>query len=95
MVTPTYAMSCAFSADTSWMIESPNMTRIVPSSGMLSPNPRDTHMTALEIAMMGSCKAFSCLRMLRISAELSEEASVAVRAYPCDSSKPKCPMPNP
>ena len=32
-------MSCAFSTATSWMMESSNMTRIVPSSGMLSPNP--------------------------------------------------------
>ena len=56
---------------------------------MPSPNPRDTAMTALAMPVMAPSSAFSCLRMLRISAELSEDTSVAVRTYPRVSSKSK------
>ena len=95
MVTPTSATSYAFSADTSWMIESSNMTRITPSSGMSSSDPRGTHMIALAISETGLRKALSRLRMFLISAELSEETSVAMRIYPWSSSKSKYPMPKP
>ena len=89
MVTPTSAMSCAFSAAVSWMMESSYRTRMQPSSGMPSPNPRDTAMTAFAMPVIASSRTFSCLRMFLMSAELSEDTSVAVRTYPWDSSKSK------
>ena len=48
------------------MIESSNMTRITPSSGMLSPNPRDTHMIAPAISeseSSESCGSYTYLEL--------------------------------
>lgn len=52
------------------------------SAGMLSPNSRAAAKTAREMSRNALSKAFSCLRILRSSAELSLATSVAVFKYP-------------
>ena len=64
MVTPTSAMSYAFSAATSWMMESSNMTFMAPSSGMLSPNARDTPTGGMYLCP-ACCSQEGCLLMAR------------------------------
>ena len=71
------------------MMLSSNMTRMSPSPGMLSPNARDTCITALAMPVKAPCRAFSCLRMFLMSAELSLDTSVAVFTYPRESSMSK------
>ena len=74
----TSAMSCAFSALVSVTIESSYWTVTPPSSGNDTPKPRAHHSRECEIVARDAVSAFSCLRMLRMSALLSEDTSVAV-----------------
>ena len=75
-------MSCFFSAVVSCTIESSKSTPTSPSSGRSSPNVLAQASSARLTPQIAPCMAFSFLRMLRMSAELSLETSVAVFTYP-------------
>lgn len=59
--------------------------RNVPLLGQRHPIAREQAITARDTSTSAPCSAFSFLRMFLISAELSEETSVAVRTYPVPS----------
>ena len=70
------------------------VTRTSLSSGSSTPSERDAAITALQMPAIAPSSACSCRRMLRMSAELSAETSVAVFTYPAPS-KSKYPRPKP
>ena len=78
----TSSMSWRFSADVSVMMLSSNVTRTAPSSGSPSPSVRSVASSAWQIPAIAPSSACSWRRMLRISALLSADTSVAVRRYP-------------
>ena len=75
-------MSWRFSSVVSVMMLSSNVTRTRPSSGSPTPSLRSAAMSARQMPAIAPSSARSCRRMLRISAELSADTSVAVFTYP-------------